>query len=133
VVSNDSGVASSTASSVTLQGDDMSQLQTDDEDDDDYVDTSDRYRTLREQGQEVLDMISGLYKAISQLEISIDAFFLGGEFVKSPPTLLRNICCGNDNLRSAVITMDNKLSALNKAAAELEVPVEKINKSARDL
>jgi hypothetical protein len=47
------------------------------EDDNIYDDTNDRYHTLLEQSQETLDVISDLYKTISQLEIYIDAFFLG--------------------------------------------------------
>lgn len=78
-------------------------------------------------------MIPNLHKTMSQLEISIDAFFLGGKFVESPPTLLRNMCCKNNNLRNAVIRMDNKLSALNEAAAELGVTVETVNTRAKDL
>jgi hypothetical protein len=46
-------------------------------DDNIYDDTNDRYHTLLEQSQETLDVISDLYKTISQLEIYIDAFFLG--------------------------------------------------------
>ena len=123
----------STASSVTLQGDNMSQLQSDEEDDDDYDDTNDRHQTLCEQEQELIDDFSKLGETLSQLEIFVDAFYLGGYDAARLPTLIHNICCKITELQDSVSPLDIRLCAMNKEAADLGVTVETVNGNAKNL
>lgn len=126
--------AFSTTSSVTLPGDDMLQLQSDDEaDDEDYDDTNDRHQTLREQERQILDDISNLCKNLSRLEISIDAVHLGGYDAASFPTQVHNICCMNNELHDDVRVLWDRLSALNTEATELGATVEIANERATRL
>ena len=111
----------------------MSQLQSDEEDDDDYDDTNDRHQTLCEQEQELIDDSSDLGETLSQLEIFVDAFYLGGYDAASLPTLIHNICCKITELQDSVSPLDIRLCAMNKEAADLSVTVETINENAKNL
>jgi len=125
--------AFSTTSSVTLQGDDISHFQSGEEDDKDYNNTNDRHKTLCEQEQEILDDFSNLGETLQQLEISIDAFYLGGHDAASLSTLVHNTCCMNTELQNSASSLHSRLCALNEEAAHLGVTVKAANRKAKNL
>jgi hypothetical protein len=117
----------STASSVTLQGDDMSQPHNDEEDDEDYEETTFLYETLCRYGQEALDTISKLCETLPQIEISWEALELGAYPVEDGPAAVHKLSRDIDALIGHIEILDTGLGTLNKLAAMLDVPVDMIN------
>jgi hypothetical protein len=130
IFSND---ASSTASSVTFQGDDMSQSHADEEEDDDYEDNDFLYGTLCSHGQENLDIISTVCETLPLIEISWEALGLGAYPSNHEPAAVHQLCREIDGLIDYVEVLDRGLGTLNKLAAKLGVTVDVVNDRARDM
>jgi hypothetical protein len=116
----------STASSVTLQGDDMSQPQIDEEDDEDYEDTTFLHETLCRYGQDALDTISKVCETLPQIEISWEALELGAYPVEDGPAAVHKLSRDIDALIGHIEILDTGLDTLNRLAAMLDVPVDMV-------
>jgi hypothetical protein len=131
--SDDTSPAASEASSVTLQGDDMSQLQVEEQDDDDYEATSGPHQILRRERQALMDIITNMSEILPEIERSYGALELGAHTIEYERTAKRQLCLKIDQLILEADDLNQRLKALNSAAAELDVDVETVNDRAMKL
>jgi hypothetical protein len=131
--SDDASSAASDASPVTLQGDDMSQSQIDENDADNYEATSSRRQNLYKEGQELLNMISKMCDTLPEIEKSYEALELGSHTVEHERTANRRLCFKIDHMILGANIVNQRLDALNSAAAELDMDVDMVNDRAMEL
>jgi hypothetical protein len=131
--SDDASSAASDASSVTLQGDDMSQSQIDEKDDHDYEATSSRRQHLYKESQELLNMISGMCDTLPKIEKSYEALELRAHSIEHERIAKRTLCFKVDQMILRADIVNQRPDVSNSAAAELDMDVDMINNRAMEL